>query len=133
MCLVVLLSMAVFMAKPGESTFWNILPAIGVAIAWLILVWVTPFSSARRQFRNTPSAQNPITIEATDSGLHFRSPYTDSRVTWSAYVGWQEWKTVFVVLPQPRIYCPIPKRAFTADQLDEFREMLRQNIVPQQK
>jgi hypothetical protein len=31
-------------------------------------------------------------------------------------------------MPQPRAYIAIPKRAFAADQIGEFREMLRSNI-----
>jgi hypothetical protein len=69
-----------------------------------------------------------MTIEASDAGLRVHSVHADSQVAWSTYVTWGENKQVFVVLPQPRISLPIPKRAFTAEQLVEFREMLRRNI-----
>jgi len=71
-----------------------------------------------------------MTIEPSDAGLHIQSAHADSKVAWSAYVAWGENKTVFVILPQPRIYVPIPKRAFSAEQLSEFREILRRNILP---
>jgi hypothetical protein len=48
-------------------------------------------------------------------------------------MAWGEDKAVFVILPQPRIYVPIPKRAFTAEQQNEFRELLRRNIKPKSK
>jgi YcxB-like protein len=53
----------------------------------------------------------------------------DSNVSWSAYIGWSEGQRVFVLFPQPRIYVPIPKRAFNEEQLAEFREILKHNIV----
>lgn len=58
-----------------------------------------------------------------------RSEHYDSQVKWSTYIGWSEGKSVFVLLPQPRIYIPIPKRAFSEQQLAEFREILRRNIA----
>lgn len=76
-------------------------------------------------------AQSPITLEASETGLQFQNAHADSKVAWSAYVGWGEGKSVFVILPQPRIYITIPKRAFTAEQESEFREMLRHNILTQ--
>lgn len=64
----------------------------------------------------------------TDSGMHIRSPHYDSQVGWSTYIGWAENASVFALFPQPRIYVPIPKRALTAEQLDEFREILHRNV-----
>jgi hypothetical protein len=103
-------------------------PAFGFGVLWFAFMLAAPRLSARRQFRNTPTAHSPYTIEASDEGLHIQSAHTDSIVAWSAYVAWGENKSVFVVLPQPRIYVPIPKRAFTAEQVSGFREILRRNV-----
>jgi YcxB-like protein len=100
------------------------------AALWFTFMSAGPWLSARRQYRNTPTAHTPITIDASDTGLHIQSVHADSKVVWSAYVAWREYKSVFVILPQPRIYVPIPKRAFTIEQLNEFRELLRRNIKP---
>ena len=61
--------------------------------------------------------------------MQVQSQHYDSRVAWSTYIGWAEVESVFVLFPQPRIYVPIPKRAFDDRQLAEFREMLRRNIL----
>jgi hypothetical protein len=106
---------------------------LGFMAFWSAIMWAAPRFSAWRQFRNTPSARDSITIEASDAGLHIRSVHADSKVAWPAYVAWGEYRTVFVILPQRRIYVPIPKRAFTAEQQNEFRELLRRNIKPQGK
>jgi hypothetical protein len=126
MALVFLISM--FQSVNGG--FAGAIPGFVLSIAFLVWMWVGPSLSAGRQFRNTPAAHDPMTIDATDAGLEIHSVHTDSKVAWSAYMAWGEDKTVFAILPQPRIYVPIPKRAFTAEQLSEFRELLRRNIKP---
>jgi hypothetical protein len=74
-------------------------------------------------------AQSPIALDVLEDGLKFHSPHADSRMAWSAYVAWGETNSVFVIMPQPRTYVTIPKRAFTDAQVAEFREALRRNIV----
>lgn len=106
---------------------------LGVSAFWLVLIWSNPWLSARIQFRRMPSAQSPITIAVSESGLHVHSLHSDSQVAWSAYMGWGEESSVFVILPQPKIYVPIPKRAFTTEQVVEFREILHRNILPHNK
>jgi len=88
-----------------------------------------PWISAKRQFTGAPSAQLPMTVEASEEGLVVETAHANSKVSWSAYVAWGEDKSVFVVLPQPRIYIPIPKRALSNEQLDQFREILRRNVA----
>jgi hypothetical protein len=39
-----------------------------------------------------------------------------------------EEKAIFALFPHPKIFIVIPKRAFSADQLVEFRELLRQKV-----
>jgi hypothetical protein len=129
--LILLISIAqLFVAS---ASFVSALPGLVFSVGALILIWATPSLSARRQFRNTPSAHDPMSIEASDAGLEIHSVHADSKVAWSTYMAWGEGKAVFVILPQPRIYVPIPKRAFTVEQLNEFRELLRRNIKPQPK
>ncbi len=95
---------------------------------WFGYMLSAPRLSARRQFRNNPMAQSPITLTASERGLEFQNPHAESKIAWSAYVGWGEAKGVFVILPQPRAYMAIPKRAFSEKQLSEFRDMLRHNV-----
>ncbi len=110
----------------SEYMSWFLL---GLPAVWLLGVWISPRLHARRQFWRMPSAQGPTTLTASDTGIHMRSEHYDSQVKWSTYIGWSEGKSVFVLLPQPRIYIPIPKRAFSEQKLAEFREILRRNIA----
>jgi hypothetical protein len=106
---------------------------LAFAALWFTFMLAGPKFSAHRQFRGSPTAQSPITMETSDAGVAIHSAYGDSKVSWSAYVAWAEAKSVFVILPQPRIYVPIPKRAFTPEQMNEFREILRRNIRPMKR
>jgi len=89
---------------------------------------LAPGFYSRRQFKNNPMAQSPITLDISEQGLEFHNAHADSKVAWSAYVAWGEVGSVFVVMPQPRAYITIPKRAFGEGQVGEFREILRRNI-----
>jgi len=118
----------VLVLEPHGNTVKNLLPLLVLCALWSVFIWAAPHLSARRQFRGSPSANSPITLEASDAGLHFRSAHGDSRVDWSAYVNWLEEEKVFAIFPNPRIFVALPKRAFNADQISEFRKLLHQKI-----
>jgi hypothetical protein len=130
---ILILSVILLVVNP-HSEFREILwIGLGASIVWLASIRTQPWFSARLQFRRMPSAHSPVTLAVSDAGLHVRSLHGDSHVAWSAYTGWAEETSVFVLFPQPRIYLPIPKRAFTEQQQVEFRETLRRNILPFKK
>jgi hypothetical protein len=66
-----------------------------------------------------------VTLFAIDP---HNSALRNSKVDWSAYVNWVEEKATFALFPHPRIFIVIPKRAFDADQLVEFRELLHRKV-----
>jgi YcxB-like protein len=124
----VLVSFLGLFRQADEKSLTTAAEITGVAIGWFVLTWAAPWVSARRQFRGSPSARSPIALGISEAGLDIHSAHADSRVSWSAYVAWAERTSVFVILPQPRIFVPIPKRAFNEGQLAEFREILRRNV-----
>jgi hypothetical protein len=109
---------------PSAGNYVLVIAMIGVGA----LVWLSPRLSARKQFRSMPSAHAPLTLTVAESGMQVHCEHYDSTLSWSTYIGWSEGQSVFVLLPQPRIYIPIPKRAFNQEQLAEFREILKRNI-----
>jgi hypothetical protein len=117
-------------AYPHSTLKETFLIGLVASAFWLASRWTGPWLSGFLQFRRMPSAQDPTTVAISDSGLRAHSRHGDSQVAWSAYIGWGEEKSVFVLFPQPRIYHPIPKRAFTDQQQEEFRDILRRNILP---
>ena len=93
----------------------------------MIVAWARPRLNARRR-AVMPLTQAPLTLDVSDDGLHFLSPLEDSQLSWRAFGGWAEGNAVFALFPSVGTTLPIPKRAFTAEQLDEFREILRRNV-----
>jgi len=114
--------------RRAETTTTAVFTVI-FGILWFAYMLLAPRLSARRQFGNNPIAQSPITLDVSEHGLEFHNPHAESKVEWSAYVAWGEAKSVFMIMPQPREYVAIPKRAFSEGQVSEFRDMLRRNIV----
>lgn len=102
---------------------------VAFGVIWFAWMLLAPRFLLRRQFRNHPIAQSAIGLNASETGLEIHSAHSDSKVAWSAYVRWGESESAFVLMPQPRIYITIPKRAFSAEQIGEFRGMLQRNIV----
>jgi hypothetical protein len=113
---------------PKGMVFESFAPSMVLLALLLIFVPATRWLNARRQFRSAPSAQAPITMTVSDEGVAFRSQYTDSKVAWSLFVRWLDGKSVFALLQSNVVFNVIPKRAFSPDQLAEFREILRRKI-----
>jgi len=114
--------------RGGEATTIAVFTVI-FGILSFVCKLLAPRLSARRQFGNNPMAQAPITLDVSEQGLEFHNLHAESKLAWSAYMAWGEAKSVFVIMPQPRAYVAIPKRAFSEAQVPEFRDMLRRNIV----
>lgn len=105
-------------------------PSFLLVFVWIALLVSMPYFSARHQFRGSPAAHAPITLDVDDSGMRFRSQYSDSTMAWPTFVRWIEQKNVFACFTSPRIFMVIPKRAFSSEQLGQFRDMLQRNIGP---
>jgi hypothetical protein len=117
-----LLCLAMLFLEAHVATTPTALSGVAFGVVWFAWMLFAPRFFSQRQFRNHPTAQSATTLNISDAGLEIHSAHTDSKVAWSAYVGWAESKSAFVIMPQPRIYIPIPKRAFSEEQLGEFRE-----------
>lgn len=125
---VILLSLLTFALDRTTSTIPTALGGVSFGAIWFALMLLAPKFFSRRQFRNSPTAQSPITLDVSERGLEFHNIHSESKAAWSAYVAWGEAKSVFIIMPQPRLYITIPKRAFNEGQLVEYREILKRNI-----
>jgi len=82
--------------------------------------------------RGSPAASLPLTVDISENGYYSRSSAAESRITWGVIVGWAEAERVFALFPSPNVFVPVPKRAMTDDQQNEFRALLR-NKIPRRK
>lgn len=123
-----LTTLLMILFAPSPATTPIALGGVAFGVVWFAWMLLAPRFFSKRQFRNHPMAQSPIILSTSETGFQFQNAHADSNVAWSAYIGWAESKSVFVIMPQPRIYITIPKRAFAEEQVGEFREMLQRNI-----
>lgn len=127
---VMLLGLAALTVAPSRVPTQSLTPIFALGVLWLALLWVTPYLWARSQLRGSPSARSAITMSISEDGVHMRSQYVDSRFAWPTFVRCVEEERVFALFTSPKTAIPIPKRAFTKDQLEELRELVRRKIVP---
>jgi hypothetical protein len=118
----------VLIGNPSRQGFLDVLPLFLLVGFWLTFLVGWPHFSARSQFRGSPSAKAPVTLDANDPGLRFYSSYYDLTLSWAALVRSVEERDIIALFITHRIFHPIPKRAFTPEQLVQFREMLQRNI-----
>jgi hypothetical protein len=114
----------------AHSSQTNSIGPFGVifGVGWFAYMLLAPRFSSRRQFRNNPTVQSQVSLDVSEQGLETHNAHADTKVAWTAFVDWGEVSSVFIVMPQPRVYIAIPKRAFNERQLEEFREILRRNV-----
>jgi hypothetical protein len=126
--LVVLPVMAAFSGHDMAFTFKSLFPLALFVIIACTAFWLGPHFAARRQFNTSPSSKGPIDLEVSDSGLHFRSPTTDSKMSWQNFARVLESKSMFLLFTSVQAFLVVPKRAFTAEQLNEFRARIPKGI-----
>jgi hypothetical protein len=128
LAVVCLVSFAVSVLAQEPNTRRNAAAIFVVMIFGIVLQFVAPRFAAKRQFQGNPAAQLPTTLTTSDEGLHFASSHSSGNASWKMYVRFEETKDNFVLFSSPVVFHPIPKRAFTPEQLTEFRTLLQRHI-----
>lgn len=101
-------------------------PVLVAGAFLMIYAWGRPRLNARKN--GGSASRDPVSMQVSDAGLHFASAREDSLISWSAFTGWAEGNSVFALFSSAHTSVPIPKRAFSNEQLDRFREILRRNV-----
>jgi hypothetical protein len=109
----------------ARRAFGELWPLYLLLLFWGYYLWYGPYMIGRRTMKGSPSARTPRTIDITDAGLHDQNNLADSRVDWKVFVGWAENDKVFALFPSSMTFIPIPKRAMTSAQQEEFRALLK--------
>jgi hypothetical protein len=133
----IVLTLAVLLVA-AETLLWavdqerqivmDLLPLSILAAVFVAYFTLCPYYSARKQFSGSPSAKLTTNLEASDDAIHFKTEESNSSTSWRNFVKWRERKSVFVLFTSPVVSFVLPKRAFTSEQVLEFREMLKRNV-----
>ncbi len=124
-CFFVVLAAALLLSILGpDHTTANLFPLWVLAAFWAWYLWYCPYHVAKKLLKGSPAAAVPHTLEISDSGVHSRSPISESRFSWDLIVGWAEAERVFALFPSPISFIPIAKRAMSEQQQNELRSLL---------
>jgi hypothetical protein len=63
-----------------------------------------------------------------EAGLHADSEISEGTVRWAAYNGFRETQNLFLLDLGPRAFHALPKRAFSGEQMGEFRRLADANL-----
>jgi hypothetical protein len=117
-----------YLTQPESDLFLNLRPLGILCVFVLALTYLLPYMSAGNILRNIPTAQGTVNLQISESSLHLQTPKSDATLLFTALVRYVEGKTTFSLYTTPRIFITVPKRAFTPEQLAEFRQLLEQKI-----
>ncbi|WP_408609945.1 YcxB family protein [Candidatus Korobacter versatilis] len=96
---------------------------------WAALIWLLPIWSGQNQFRKQPGVQGSRTVEIDDRGIRSRWDGGSSDTEWKTYVRSYESRNDVLLYTSPVCFNILPKRAFDAAQLTEFRTLLKDKVA----
>ncbi len=98
-------------------------------IPLLILAAIRPHR-LRRDFLRHPNFARAERAQIDEAGLRVESEVGSSNTNWAAYIQWHETQNLFLLYLGARSVQVIPKRAFSSEQLVEFRRLVREKLPP---
>lgn len=116
----------VFIGRTGRLR--NVVAFLILAAFWGTVRWYAPYRFGKKMMKGSPIAQAIHTVEISDTGLQSHTPFANSSILWESVVDWIEAKTVFVLFLSSVSCFPLPKRAMTEGQPEEFRALLATKV-----
>ena len=78
--------------------------------------------------RTIAASQHDFTTDISEDGILITMPTAESRMKWDNFVRFLESDDIFVLFHSDLIFNILPKRAFTTDEVDRFRELILRKI-----
>jgi hypothetical protein len=106
----------------------GLLGAVILAAALVVALLVAAPGLRRRAARNTrrdfPGMTDPIDYAFDEDAFAARSTYSQARYPWEQLWDWRETDRIVLILPTPRNFYVVPKRALDPEALDRLRRRL---------
>jgi hypothetical protein len=99
----------------------------GCAFLWILPWW------AARLFSKRPSMQEPLTLTLDATGADWHWDSGSSVLAWKSFTRWHEGKNGFVLYTSSATFNIVPKRAFSEEELKDFRGLLSREISSQKR
>jgi len=110
------------------SVFLNMLPWIAVGAAWLAMIPYSQWRAARKLTSRDASVRGPQERAVDAAGFHTRGNGVALDIPWHAMARGVETGTFFFFFYNKRCAYYVPKRVLNAQQLDETRSLMRQEL-----
>jgi len=122
--LVLAFSLVSLMHNPNPKQFPNLVGGMVVGLFLVFFLRLQVWLSFRRDNR----CQDQCEAFISDSGIDVSSSKVNSKYDWSAFVRFSETKNLFLVYQARQVFNVFPKRAFAADEVDSFRNLLDEKL-----
>jgi YcxB-like protein len=99
-------------------------PLLLLAVLWLGYPSLYLPFKLNRDFQEHPNFGRDCHLQVNDDELRSQSDVSTGETKWAAFVKFHETPNLFMLYLGGRMFKVIPKRAFSASQLEEFRELL---------
>jgi hypothetical protein len=107
------------------------LPEFSLAVFSLAYPFVYPHFKLKRDFDKHPNFGRECLLDVDEDGLRSESDVSTGEAKWAAFVKFHETSNLFMLYLSGSTFKVIPKRAFSALQLEEFRELLHRRLSAQ--
>ncbi|RUS97558.1 hypothetical protein DSM106972_082950 [Dulcicalothrix desertica PCC 7102] len=106
----------------------KIVPHIIECISLYILARVIQYFLIRRAWENSHHWKYDFCVETIEKGLLISTSGEESKIQWSMFTHYRETNNLFLLYFSSNYYNLFPKRAFENQEVNQFRDLLRQNI-----
>src|SRR3954464_13574388 len=101
---------------------------VGLGMYLLVAGTILRRPLLKRRYRSTPHLAGSYVARFGEPGLEIEGPQGSAQLQWSSFDRFLESATNVTLVRLPGIMNSFPKRAFTPEQLAEFRELLARKI-----
>lgn len=122
----------IFLSNPQDRFAWLVASGVfGLGLWYLYCVgfqiWRERFGR-RREFAKIEILQGPREMRFGEANHRAQAPQFSYEASWNTYKAFSETPNLFL-LSQPPGFVMVPKRAFTEDQLLNFRQLLTSRLA----
>jgi YcxB-like protein len=107
----------------SRAASWQLILGI-----FLLFVPVMQYLFTLRHIQISPNFGQSITMVPGPDGVYSAGQLGESTARWAAFTRFRETRSQFVLHIGTGAFCIIPKRAFSAPELEEFRNLLMHHI-----
>lgn len=104
-----------------------VLDIVIAAAVWVAGYWSTVTRAAQRMYRSH-LRNTGVTYALSESGLEYSSSAGTSFTKWSAFAGFRETRSLFLLFHRNRRFQLIPKRGIENGRVEETRALLKERV-----